>query len=111
MTNFQVGDRMKAALDWIAQEEANEQMMIDTINTDHPDFEDSEEQSAFKNHEHRLAHLALIRSLLMEANPVPIAVRMDVFQPVQMQPVCNCGFHRRGELTGGWQCPVHGQQW
>lgn len=23
---------------------------------------------------------------------------------------CNCGAYR-GQLTGGWQCPVHGQQW
>lgn len=24
---------------------------------------------------------------------------------------CVCGNYRKGELTGGWQCPVHGQQW
>ena len=23
---------------------------------------------------------------------------------------CNCGDHKTGELTGGWICPVHGQQ-
>jgi hypothetical protein len=23
---------------------------------------------------------------------------------------CNCGMHLRGHLTGGWQCPTHGQQ-
>lgn len=28
----------------------------------------------------------------------------------QHQPVCNCSKYRRGQLTGGWQCPVHGQQ-
>lgn len=21
---------------------------------------------------------------------------------------CNCGSHKAGELTGGWECPVHG---
>jgi hypothetical protein len=24
-------------------------------------------------------------------------------------PACNCGDHKSGESTGGWQCPVHGQ--
>jgi hypothetical protein len=24
---------------------------------------------------------------------------------------CNCSRYRKGELTGGWQCPIHGQQW
>ena len=23
---------------------------------------------------------------------------------------CNCAEHKRGEGTGGWTCPVHGQQ-
>jgi hypothetical protein len=26
-------------------------------------------------------------------------------------PVCNCGSHKRGERTGGWSCPMHGNQW
>ena len=26
------------------------------------------------------------------------------------EPRCNCLLHRQGESTGGWQCPVHGQQ-
>ena len=24
---------------------------------------------------------------------------------------CNCSQYRRGALTAGWRCPVHGQQW
>ena len=24
--------------------------------------------------------------------------------------LCNCGNHKHNELTGGWYCPVHGQQ-
>ena len=28
----------------------------------------------------------------------------------EFQAMCNCGSHRRGELTGGWYCPIHGQQ-
>ena len=28
----------------------------------------------------------------------------------EFQAMCNCGSHRSGELTGGWYCPVHGQQ-
>lgn len=26
-------------------------------------------------------------------------------------PVCNCWQYRRSALTGGWKCPLHGQQW
>ena len=26
------------------------------------------------------------------------------------EPQCNCGGYRRGQLTGGWICPIHGQQ-
>ena len=25
--------------------------------------------------------------------------------------ICNCGDSKSGELTGGWICPVHGQQY
>lgn len=25
--------------------------------------------------------------------------------------ICNCWQYRRGELTAGWACPQHGQQW
>ena len=25
-------------------------------------------------------------------------------------PTCNCADHKSGESTGGWHCPVHGQQ-
>jgi len=24
---------------------------------------------------------------------------------------CNCGKNKSGVLTGGWKCPIHGQQW
>ena len=24
--------------------------------------------------------------------------------------LCNCYYHKSGETTGGWYCPVHGQQ-
>ena len=36
---------------------------------------------------------------------------------VSAQPVaetvlqCNCDLRLRGQLTAGWVCPVHGQQW
>jgi hypothetical protein len=31
--------------------------------------------------------------------------------PHVARPMCNCAVHRQGQSTGGWQCPVHGQQW
>ncbi len=42
-------------------------------------------------------------------------VRMEIHPiaggtTVSASAVCNCGAHRRGELTGGWQCPIHGLQ-
>ena len=33
----------------------------------------------------------------------------DPMTPVTL-PLCNCGSHRRGERTGGWYCPAHGNQ-
>lgn len=34
----------------------------------------------------------------------------DIRVTISPNGVCNCGAIRRGELTGSWQCPVHGQQ-
>lgn len=39
-----------------------------------------------------------------------IAALPGIDYPTTSVSVCNCDHHRRGESSGGWYCPAHGQQ-
>ena len=43
----------------------------------------------------------------------PYCLRTLHFRAIEARDaaVCNCAHHTRGQLTAGWKCPIHGQQW
>lgn len=45
-----------------------EEFMADTINTEHPNYEGSEEQSAYRTHQHNIVMLEKVKSRLQGGN-------------------------------------------
>ena len=60
------------------------------------------------------AELAAVKEELARANEQIkiLCHQLNKPEPVSIfSPRCNCANYQRGQLTSGWHCPVHGQQW
>jgi len=54
--------------------------------------------------------LKRIEVLLYESKQNKPAIYYHYYTTIDSSPRCNCGIKTPGSCSGGWFCPLHGQQ-
>ena len=73
--------QIDSSVEFIKELWQDQKDMQDTINTDHPNFEGSDEHECFRNHEINMMRLEIIRKQLLLLKENPFFLRQKVQIP------------------------------